>query len=137
VLTEFISSFFEELLIDYVFQSKIITDGKDENDDMTKEKVKAAEEKKEKLNELLFYSIIALAKGVREALKSGSQELTKINKAKWSGYLAEERVRLFSNLTNLLVGGDSLLRTLTMFGYHTVLYDISFTDLDEVSEAMQ
>ena len=24
-----------------------------------------------------------------------------------------------------------------MFGYHTVLYDISFTDLDEVSEAMQ
>ena len=34
-LTEFISTFFEELLIDYVFQSKIITDGKDENDPIT------------------------------------------------------------------------------------------------------
>lgn len=34
------------------------------------------------------------------------------------------------------MGDNSPLRSLALFGFHTVIYDISFTDLDEVSEAM-
>ena len=55
----------------------------------------------------------------------------------WGSWSDEEKQRLFTSLTSLLVNSDSVLRTLMMYGYHTVLYDISFTDLDEVSEAMQ
>jgi len=98
-LNDFVANFFEELLIDYVFQNKIVVDGKDKEDEIVKGKVQAAKEKLEKVNEMLFYSIIALSQSMCSALKSGGIELSKISSATWDEKTPEQREKLFTNLS--------------------------------------
>jgi len=89
------------------------------------------------LNELVFYSIIALAEGCAAALKHLGNKLFSIKAEDWKdNWNAEKREKFFSSVIAIVMGDNSPLRSLALFGFHTVIYDISFTDLDEVSEAM-
>ena len=89
------------------------------------------------MNELVFYSIISLAKGCPTALKHFGSMLFAIKAEDWKdNWNTEKRSKFFAAINSILLGPNSPLRSLSLFGFHTVIYDISFTDLDEVSEAM-
>ena len=57
-----------------------------------------------------------------------------LDAAKWT---QPELEQLFKHLQTLLTGEKSLIKQMTYFAYHTQLYDIPYTDLDEVTEVMR
>mgnify|MGYP000890466810 CR=1 FL=1 len=57
-----------------------------------------------------------------------------LDAAKWT---QPELEQLFKDLQTLMFGKVSVIKQMTYFAYHTQLYDIPYTDLDEVTAVMQ
>ena len=145
VLSEFASTFLQELMVTYCLQSKIILDNElPENpedvpealkrkEDTMRKNAREAKAKRDGLTFMLFESMISICRSVKELCEHLGRKLYTLELTGWS---EDDRRGLFKGLDFIMTGKFSLLRCVALFVMMTQLYDISTTDLDEVHLAL-
>ena len=142
-MCEFSVNFLENLMVTYGNQKKAIIENqpiKDAGEDEIQNEMKKtrnlakAEEMVEKLNDLLYNSMIVACKNFKILIKKMSRFILS---SSYPDFEENDYKLLFNKIDNLGTGKASLLKSILMFVMTIQLYEVGSTDLDEVAEALR